>query len=90
MTKRPFLSLNNLKRINNIPDKFTISNFVPIEINDLNNSLESDFQNIDENSHIFSSIDDYESIYNVFSGINNNIKNTSGNSKKKKISKIFS
>ena len=83
MTKRPFLSLNNLKRINNIPDKFTISNFVPIEINDLNNSLESDFQNIDENSHIFSSIDDYESIYNVFSGINNDIKNTSGNSKKK-------
>ncbi len=83
MTKRPFLSLNNLKRINNIPDKFKISNFVPIEINNLNNSLESDFQNIDENSHIFSSIDDYESIYNVFSGINNDIKNTSGNSKKK-------
>lgn len=89
MTKRPFLSLNNLKRINNIPDKYKISNFVPIEINNLNNSLESDFQNIDENSHIFSSIDDYESIYNVFSGINNNIKNTSGNSKKKKFLKSF-
>ena len=89
MTKKPFLSLNNLKRINNIPDKFKISDFVPIEINNLNNSLESNFQSIDDNSHIFSSIDYYESIYNIFSGIDNIIKNTSGNSKKK-ISIIFS
>ena len=71
---------NNLKKIYNIHDKFD-TDFCPIRIN---NSIETYWQNIDENSH-----DDYESIYNLFSGIDNDKNNNSRNSKKKYFANHF-
>ena len=62
MIQSSFLSLNNLKINNNIQDNTGISFFQKRT----NNAIENGLQNIDEKNTLIPSIDDYESLFNIF------------------------